>query len=282
MLKFCAKRQHGCKNNRSRCSFLASTKVRTGGADDTNGDKKGCKSDAHEPESQEGTDDALTSIRQTGRLFIRNLPFCSSDEDIADILRPFGPVSEARVVCDKHSLKSKGFAVVTFELPLDAVSAFEALDGQIFQGRILHVLPGHKRQEENADTAGQAKGGSCFKSVRDAQRKAEAGNKAAWSTLYMRDDTIAEAIAAILGIPKSELLDPEAPDAAVRLALGEAQVLARVQILQRLRYLYLAFSRHFDHAVAASLSCRLAHLLDIHAARQTVKITFDVCRFLLQ
>lgn len=42
----------------------------------------------------------------------------------------------------------------------------------------------------------------------------------------MRPDTVAEAVGAHLGITKAELLDPSAPDMAVRQALGETQVIA--------------------------------------------------------
>ena len=69
------------------------------------------------------------------------------------------------------------------------------------------------------------KGG--FKAERDSKRKAKAHDKTAWSTFFMREDTVAQAVAELLGISKAEMLDPEAPDAAVRMALGEAQVCSR-------------------------------------------------------
>lgn len=64
---------------------------------------------------------------------------------------------------------------------------------------------------------------------RAAQRKADAGNRSAWNTLFMRPDTVAEAIAAHFGISKMELLDPAASDLPVRMALGEAQVMAQTK-----------------------------------------------------
>lgn len=104
---------------------------------------------------------------------------------------------------------------------MDAVSAFEALDGSIFQGRLLHLLPG-KVTKAVAREVDLTK--ATFKAARAQQRKANARDETSWSTFYMRDDTVAEAISDLLGIPKAELLDPEAPDAAVRMALGETQV----------------------------------------------------------
>ena len=65
-----------------------------------------------------------------------------------------------------------------------------------------------------------------FKTEREAERKADAGNTKAWNSLFMRQDTVAAAIAAHYGVTKAELLELRADDLAVRMALGEAQVIA--------------------------------------------------------
>jgi hypothetical protein len=108
----------------------------------------------------------------------------------------------------------------------DALTAYEAMDGAIFQGRLIHVLPGKRAmaREAEAEDDLDGKGPVGFKEQRAAERKADAGDRSAWSTLYMRQDTVVEAVAALLGVDKSEFLDPEASDVAVRLALGETQV----------------------------------------------------------
>lgn len=49
-----------------------------------------------------------------------------------------------------------------------------------------------------------------FKQQKEAGQRAGAGNRAAWNTLFMRSDTVAEAVAAHYGISKSQLLDKEA------------------------------------------------------------------------
>lgn len=68
--------------------------------------------------------------------------------------------------------------------------------------------------------------GTKFKETREADRKSQAGNRAAWNTLFMRSDTVAEAVAAHYGISKSQLLSKDAADLPVRMALGEAHVIA--------------------------------------------------------
>ena len=73
----------------------------------------------------------------------------------------------------------------------------------------------------DAAGAGQAAGGEApgdpkptgFKAAREAARRADAGNRAAWNTLFMRPDTVAAAVAAHYGVSKSELLDRDAEGA---------------------------------------------------------------------
>jgi multiple RNA-binding domain-containing protein 1 len=191
-------------------------------------------------------------IAQTGRLFIRNLPFLTTDDDVLGLCAPFGAVTDAVVVQSPATGKSKGFALVTFASSADAVAAHAALDASIFQGRLIHILPGNRpiarggsapgvdagatdspevageapaeQGEAEADTAAAKPAGSSFKAELEAQRKAEAGNRRAWSTFYMREDTVADAAAALSGVSKAELLGADSQGAAVGLALGEAQV----------------------------------------------------------
>jgi multiple RNA-binding domain-containing protein 1 len=181
-------------------------------------------------------------IAETGRLFIRNLPYTAADDDLRAAFEAYGQVEDAHVVVDKGTRRSKGFAMVQFAAAEDAVAAFTALDGSIFMGRLLHVLPG-KRAPEPAPAAegdgaaagdgeeGAPRGGgtSSYKRQREGELKASAGNRAAWNSLFMRADTVAEAVAAHYGVTKAELLDPTAADMAVRLALGETHVIAETK-----------------------------------------------------
>ncbi|KAI3887283.1 hypothetical protein MKW98_031235 [Papaver atlanticum] len=86
-------------------------------------------------------DDAKKQILETRRLFVRNLPYTASEEDLAEIFGKFGDISEVHLVVDRDSNRSKGIAYVLYKLPEFAVRAFEELDNSMFQGRILHILP---------------------------------------------------------------------------------------------------------------------------------------------
>ena len=60
------------------------------------------------------------------------------------------------VPIDKHSNQSMGFAFITFMMPEHAVQAFNELDGHVFQGRLLHILPA--KPKRNAGTEGVNEG----------------------------------------------------------------------------------------------------------------------------
>lgn len=79
------------------------------------------------------TSDGGIDVMETGRLFLRNLPFTATDEEIRDEFSRFGEVTEVHVCLDKSTRKSKGFAYVSFEYPAHAKQALEEMDGNIFQ-----------------------------------------------------------------------------------------------------------------------------------------------------
>ena len=210
---------------------------------------------ANENENETGTEtkarvvtaEDMEAIAETGRVFARNLPFTATEEEVAAHFSRFGALTAVHVLVDKTTRRSKGLAYVTYALPENGVAAMEALDGTIFQGRLIHLLPA-KRPPNAADTLGgvgrldsandadATNGGSNeteaereagFKANRDARLKADAGtNRAAWNSLFMRQDTVAAAVASKYGVSKADLLESGDADVAVRLALGEAQIIA--------------------------------------------------------
>ncbi|KAI3864260.1 hypothetical protein MKX03_006093 [Papaver bracteatum] len=174
-------------------------------------------------------DDAKKQILEAGRLFVRNLPYTASEEDLTEIFSKFGDISEVHLVVDRDTKRSKGIAYVLYTLPEFAVRAFEELDNSIFQGRLLHILPA---KQQNSSTKQDSNAGvqasKTFKQQKDDQRKATeaGGDTRAWNSLFMRPDTVVENIARKYGVSKSDFLDREADDLAVRIALGETHVIA--------------------------------------------------------
>ncbi|GMJ01237.1 hypothetical protein HRI_003792900 [Hibiscus trionum] len=86
-----------------------------------------------------------------------------------------------------------------------------------------------KSTDKIDDLANQ--GSKSFKQKREKERKASeaSGDTRAWNNFFMRPDTVVENIARKYGVSKSELLDREADDLAVRIVLGETQVISETK-----------------------------------------------------
>ena len=81
------------------------------------------------------------NLLDSGRLFVRNLPYSITEEDITSLFEKYGPLTEVTIPLDKEGSHSIGYAFITFVFPEHAVKALEELDGSIFQGRLLHLMP---------------------------------------------------------------------------------------------------------------------------------------------
>ncbi|KAF2401768.1 RNA-binding domain-containing protein [Trichodelitschia bisporula] len=162
-------------------------------------------------------------IRGTARLFLRNLPYSVSEDDLRDRFCLFGQVEEVHVPLDSTG-KAKGFAYIQFVSAEHAVEAFNSMDGTIFQGRLLHILPATKRRENKLDEFEVSK--LPVKAQKQIRRKAEAASSTFnWNALYMNADAVMSSISSRLGIDKSELLDATSSDAAVKQALAETHII---------------------------------------------------------
>lgn len=71
-------------------------------------------------------------------VFVRNLPYSISWQDLKDVFRDSGFVANAEVAKDDAG-KSRGFGLVTFETSEDAKQAIEKFDGYEMKGRKLEV-----------------------------------------------------------------------------------------------------------------------------------------------
>lgn len=180
-----------------------------------------------EPEISEEESNAA-KIAETGRLFIRNILYTSTEEEFRELFLSYGPLLEVHIAVDTRTGKSKGFVYVQFVQNDDAVTAFKALDKQIFQGRLLHILPGQKKKDHRLDEFDLKN--LPLKKQRDLKRKDQASkSQFSWNSLYMNSDAVLESVAAKMGVSKSLLIDPQDASGAVKQALAEAHVIGDVR-----------------------------------------------------
>ena len=77
--------------------------------------------------------------QQTQKLYVGNLNFDASEDQVRELFGTFGAVEEVKIVMDRFSGRSRGFAFVRMDSADSAGKAKEALNGQPFQGKTLVI-----------------------------------------------------------------------------------------------------------------------------------------------
>ncbi|KAK6462275.1 multiple RNA-binding domain-containing protein 1 [Scheffersomyces coipomensis] len=167
-------------------------------------------------------------ISETGRLFIRNISYESTEQDFRGLFEKYGDLEEVHIAIDTRTGKSKGFVYVQFSNNDDALSAYNSLDKEIFQGRLLHILGADNKKDHRMDEF-QLKN-LPLKKQRELKRKDQASkSQFSWNSLYMNTDAVLDSVASSMGISKSQLIDPQNSNSAVKQALAEAHVIGNVR-----------------------------------------------------
>ena len=71
-------------------------------------------------------------------IYVGNLPFDASEEDVRRLFDKYGEVSKVSLINDRETGRPRGFGFVEMP-PEDAAAAIDALDGAEFGGRSLRV-----------------------------------------------------------------------------------------------------------------------------------------------
>lgn len=126
-------------------------------------------------------------VADTGRLFLRNLPFTVTENDLRHLFSRFGTLNEVHITIDKETKMSKGVGFVTFMFPGHAVEALRTLDGSIFKGRLLHILPSEEPPEKKQIEEGENTGFVSEYQKKKTEKLKEMANKDYnWNTLFIR------------------------------------------------------------------------------------------------
>jgi RNA recognition motif-containing protein len=88
------------------------------------------------------------------KLFVGNLSFNTTENDLQDAFAAHGTVVEANLMMDRTTGRPRGFAFVTMSTPEEAQKATEALNGKSVDGRALTVNAAKPREERPAGGGG--------------------------------------------------------------------------------------------------------------------------------
>lgn len=82
-------------------------------------------------------------------LFVGNLAFDTTEDALRELFSPMGEVSQVRIMTDRDTGKSRGFAFVEMAQDDDAAKAIAALNGKEFGGRALTINEARPKPERS-------------------------------------------------------------------------------------------------------------------------------------
>jgi cold-inducible RNA-binding protein len=88
------------------------------------------------------------------KLFVGNISFNTTENDLQDAFSAHGTVTEANLMMDRMSGRPRGFGFVTMATPEEAEKAIQAMNGASLDGRNLTVNLARPREERSGGGGG--------------------------------------------------------------------------------------------------------------------------------
>ena len=95
----------------------------------------------------------------SAKLFVGNLSFNITENDLQDAFAAHGTVIEANLMMDRATGRPRGFGFVTMSSPEEAQKAIDALNGKELGGRALTVNIARPREERTGGGGNRGYGG---------------------------------------------------------------------------------------------------------------------------
>jgi len=87
------------------------------------------------------------------KIYVGNLSFSATEDDLKAIFEQCGTVASVKIITDRDTGRSKGFAFIEMSTPEEAAEAINSFNGAEHQGRPLRVTEA-KPQENNRSGGG--------------------------------------------------------------------------------------------------------------------------------
>jgi cold-inducible RNA-binding protein len=113
--------------------------------------------------------DAMSATPNPKKLFVGNLSWGVTEDDLRDAFSPYGDVVDVKLIIDRQTGRSKGIAFVEFAEEAAATAAVDALNGQDLMGRAIVVnvarpfVPRTDRPERSGGYGDDRRGGGGFR-----------------------------------------------------------------------------------------------------------------------
>lgn len=91
-------------------------------------------------------------------IYVGNVSFDASEGDLQDAFEEFGVVSQLKIITDRDTGRSRGFAFVTMDNADEAKAAIEGLNGKDLGGRELNIREATPRAPRQGGGGGGGRG----------------------------------------------------------------------------------------------------------------------------
>lgn len=81
----------------------------------------------------------------SSKLYVGNIPYRLTENELAQTFAPFGDVVEAKIISDQYTGRSRGFGFVEMANHEQSSKAIDQLNGTELQGRTIVVAPARQR-----------------------------------------------------------------------------------------------------------------------------------------
>ena len=92
-------------------------------------------------------------------IYVSNLSFDVSNDDLKGFFEDFGTVSSARIIMDKFTNRSKGFGFVEMPNDEEAKKAIASLNGGMVDGRAVRITEARPKEEKSFNNKSSYSGG---------------------------------------------------------------------------------------------------------------------------
>lgn len=88
------------------------------------------------------------------KLFVGNLPYSADDSALSSLFASVGTVESCKVIVDRETGRSKGFAFVEMSSDDEAAKAVTEIDGQDLEGRAIRVTEARPQEPRSGGGGG--------------------------------------------------------------------------------------------------------------------------------